>query len=148
MLAWDFFPPLLPSSCCVTVLVQEAVPRHLHSRAVRVAVGVGRDMCILTSFLCALAEPRVRILHPAQRSLELPVLAPGHVELRCELSVPDAAVRWFKDGLEVDETHNLRLLADGAWRCLLIPRSSAEDTGEYICESKDEAVSFNVKVTG
>lgn len=105
-------------------------------------------MCILTSFLCALAEPRVRILHPAQRSLELPVLAPGHVELCCELSVPDATVRWFKDGLEVDETDNLRLLADGAWRSLLIPRSSAEDTGEYICESKDEAVSFDVKVTG
>lgn len=74
--------------------------------------------------------------------------APGCVELRCELSVPDAPVRWFKDGLEVDESHNLRLLAEGARRCLLIPRSSAEDTGEYICESKDEAVSFDVKVSG
>lgn len=74
--------------------------------------------------------------------------APGRVELRCELSVPDAPVRWFKDGLEVDESHNLRLLAEGARRCLLIPRSSAEDTGEYICESKDEAVSFDVKVSG
>ncbi|XP_065607381.1 LOW QUALITY PROTEIN: obscurin-like protein 1 [Cyrtonyx montezumae] len=93
------------------------------------------------------AEPRVRILNPAERSLELPVLAPGCVELRCELSVPDAPVRWFKDGLEVDETDNLRLLVDGAWRCLLISRSSAEDTGEYICESKDEAVSFDVKVS-
>ncbi|XP_075566432.1 obscurin-like protein 1 [Pelecanus crispus] len=92
------------------------------------------------------AEPPVRILHPPQRSLELPVQAPGRVELRCELSVTDAPVRWFKDGLEVDETANLLLLVEGAWRCLLIPRSSAEDTGEYICESKDEAVSFDVKV--
>ncbi|XP_053926456.1 obscurin-like protein 1 isoform X3 [Cuculus canorus] len=92
------------------------------------------------------AEPPVRILHPPQRSLELPVQAPGRLELRCELSVLDAPVRWFKDGLEVDETDNLLLLAEGAWRVLLIPRSSAEDTGEYICESKDEAVSFDVKV--
>ncbi|NXU77617.1 OBSL1 protein, partial [Oreotrochilus melanogaster] len=94
-----------------------------------------------------LAEPPVRILHPPQRSQEVRVQAPGHVELRCELSVPDAPVCWFKDGLEVDETDNLLLLAEGAWRCLLIPRSSAEDTGEYICESKDEAVSFDVKVS-
>ncbi|NXS39640.1 OBSL1 protein, partial [Balaeniceps rex] len=99
------------------------------------------------SYRISVAEPPVRILHPPQRSLELPVQAPGCVELRCELSVPDAPVRWFKDGLEVDETDNLLLLVEGAWRCLLIPRSSAEDAGEYICESKDEAVSFDVKVS-
>ncbi|KAF1471045.1 Obscurin-like protein 1, partial [Pygoscelis antarcticus] len=99
------------------------------------------------SYHVSVAEPPVRILHPPQRSLELLVQAPGCVELRCELSVPDAPVSWFKDGLEVDETDNLLLLAEGAWRCLLIPRSSAEDAGEYICESKDEAVSFDVKVS-
>ncbi|NXL04847.1 OBSL1 protein, partial [Mesembrinibis cayennensis] len=99
------------------------------------------------SYHVLVAEPAVRILHPPQRSLELPVHAPERVELRCELSVPDAPVRWFKDGLEVDETDNLLLLVEGAWRCLLIPRSSTEDAGEYICESKDEAVSFDVKVS-
>lgn len=90
----------------------------------------------------------MRILQPPQRSLELLVQAPGCVELRCELSAPDAPVHWFKDGLEVDETDNLLLLVEGAWRCLFIPKSSAEDAGEYICETKDEAVSFDVKVSG
>ncbi|NXS88308.1 OBSL1 protein, partial [Erpornis zantholeuca] len=99
------------------------------------------------SYPILVAEPPVRILHPAQRSLELLVQAPGCVELRCELSVPDAPVHWFKDGLEVDETDNLLLLVEGAWRCLFIPTSSAEDAGEYICETKDEAVSFDVKVS-
>ncbi|XP_069717351.1 obscurin-like protein 1 isoform X2 [Phaenicophaeus curvirostris] len=98
------------------------------------------------SYHISVTEPPVRILHPPQRSLELQVQAPGRLELQCELSVLDAPVRWFKDGLEVDESDNLLLLAKGAWRVLLIPRSSAEDTGEYICESKDEAVSFDVKV--
>ncbi|NXX56583.1 OBSL1 protein, partial [Scopus umbretta] len=102
---------------------------------------------VSASYHVSVAEPPVRILHPPQRSLELLVQAPGRMELRCELSVPDAPVRWFKDGLEVDETDNLLLLVEGAWRCLLIPRSSAEDTGEYICESKDEVVSFDVKVS-
>ncbi|XP_066046190.1 obscurin-like protein 1 [Chamaea fasciata] len=104
-----------------------------------------RDASVSYSVL--VAEPPVRILQPPQRSLELLVQAPGCVELRCELSVPDALVHWFKDGLEVDETANLLLLVEGAWRCLFIPKSSAEDAGEYICETKDEAVSFDVKVS-
>ncbi|NXC26593.1 OBSL1 protein, partial [Campylorhamphus procurvoides] len=99
------------------------------------------------SYPILVAEPPVRILHPPQRSVELLVQALEHVELRCELSVLDAPVRWFKDGLEVDETNNLLLLVEGAWRCLFIPKSSVEDAGEYICESKDEAVSFDVKVS-
>ncbi|XP_030133230.4 obscurin-like protein 1 isoform X2 [Taeniopygia guttata] len=99
------------------------------------------------SYSILVAEPPVRILQPPQRSLELLVQAPGCVELRCELSAPDAPVHWFKDGLEVDETDNLLLLVEGAWRCLFIPKSSAEDAGEYICETKDEAVSFDVKVS-
>ncbi|NXD63698.1 OBSL1 protein, partial [Eolophus roseicapillus] len=99
------------------------------------------------SYHVSVAEPPVRILHPLQRSLELLVQTLERVELRCELSVPDAPVRWFKDGLEVDETDNLLLVVEGAWRCLFIPRSSVEDTGEYICESKDEAISFDVKVS-
>uniref|UniRef100_A0A8C0VSA8 Obscurin like cytoskeletal adaptor 1 n=1 Tax=Cyanistes caeruleus TaxID=156563 RepID=A0A8C0VSA8_CYACU len=103
-----------------------------------------RDASVSYSIL--VAEPPVRILQPPQRSLELLVQAPGCVELRCELSVPDAPVHWFKDGLEVDETDNLLLLVEGAWHCLFIPKSSAEDAGEYICETKDEAVSFDVKV--
>uniref|UniRef100_A0A803WE33 Obscurin-like protein 1 n=1 Tax=Ficedula albicollis TaxID=59894 RepID=A0A803WE33_FICAL len=104
-----------------------------------------RDASVSYSIL--VAEPPVRILQPPQRSLELLVQAPGCVELRCELSVPDAPVHWFKDGLEVDETDNLQLLVEGAWRCLFIPKSSAEDAGEYICETKDEAISFDVKVS-
>ncbi|CAN8218713.1 unnamed protein product, partial [Coccothraustes coccothraustes] len=98
-------------------------------------------------YTVTVAEPPVRILQPPQRSLELLVQAPACVELRCELSVPDAPVHWFKDGLEVDETDNLLLLVEGAWRCLFIPKSSAEDAGEYICETKDEAVSFDVKIS-
>ncbi|NXE46568.1 OBSL1 protein, partial [Casuarius casuarius] len=99
------------------------------------------------SYSVTVAEPRVRILHPLQRSLALPVLALARVALRCELSVPDAPVRWFKDGLEVDESDNLLLLAEGAQRCLVIPKASVEDAGEYICESRDEAVSFDVQVS-
>uniref|UniRef100_A0A8C5U5G7 Obscurin like cytoskeletal adaptor 1 n=1 Tax=Malurus cyaneus samueli TaxID=2593467 RepID=A0A8C5U5G7_9PASS len=74
-------------------------------------------------------------------------VAGQRVELWCQLSRLAAPVHWYKDGEEVDETDNLLLRVEGAWRCLFIPKSSAEDTGEYICETKDEAVSFDVKVS-
>lgn len=94
------------------------------------------------------AEPRVRILRPQERVLELRVLVLERVELACELSVADAPVRWFKDGLEVDETDDLLLMAEGTRRCLVLPRAGTEDAGEYICETRDESVSFDVRVSG
>lgn len=90
----------------------------------------------------------MQILWPAERSLEKQVQEFDRLELSCTVSVPDAPVRWFKDGLEVDETHNLVLHTEGAERCLVLLRTSVEDAGEYICETKDESVSFDVMVSG
>ncbi|XP_065269726.1 obscurin-like protein 1 [Emys orbicularis] len=92
-------------------------------------------------------EPPVRILRPQERSLELQALALQRLELRCELSRADAQVCWFKDGLEVDETENLLVRAEGAQRWLIVPQARAEDAGEYICETRDESVSFDVRVS-
>ncbi|XP_013918136.1 PREDICTED: obscurin-like protein 1 [Thamnophis sirtalis] len=98
-------------------------------------------------FNVTVAEPLVQILQPVERSLEKQVQEFDRLELSCTVSIPDAPVRWFKDGLEVDETHNLLLHAEGAERCLMILRTSVEDAGEYICETKDESVSFDVMVS-
>ncbi|XP_029139837.1 obscurin-like protein 1 [Protobothrops mucrosquamatus] len=98
-------------------------------------------------FNVTITEPLVQILQPAERSLEKQVQEFDCLELNCIVSIPDAPVRWFKDGLEVDETHNLLLQAEGAERRLVILRTSVEDAGEYICETKDESVSFDVTVS-
>ncbi|XP_060117593.1 obscurin-like protein 1 [Heteronotia binoei] len=99
-------------------------------------------------FNVLVAEPPVWILQPVERSLEKQVWALERLELSCEVSVPDAPVRWFKDGLEVDETHNLLLQTEGAKRLLVVLQARAEDAGEYICETKDDSVSFDVRVSG
>ncbi|XP_007435765.1 obscurin-like protein 1 isoform X5 [Python bivittatus] len=98
-------------------------------------------------FNVTVTKPLVQILQPTECSLEKQVWAFDRLELSCTVSVPDAPVRWFKDGLEVDETDNLLLHAEGPERCLVILRTSAEDAGEYICETKDESVSFDVMVS-
>ncbi|XP_030045097.1 obscurin-like protein 1, partial [Microcaecilia unicolor] len=92
-------------------------------------------------------DPAVRIVHPTDHSVKLKFQTFHHIELKCELSRPNAEVRWFKDGLEVDETENLRLETDGAVQRLHILSASMEDSGEYICDTSDDSVSFDVKVT-
>ncbi|XP_053139183.1 obscurin-like protein 1 isoform X2 [Hemicordylus capensis] len=126
-------------------------PHHCLVIATAQAQDTGEFVCDTGSdsvfFNVTITEPPVRILHPAERSLEKEVWVLEQLELSCEVSVLDAPVRWFKDGLEVDETHNLLLQSEGAERRLVVLQASAEDAGEYICETKDESVSFDVRVS-
>lgn len=87
-------------------------------------------------------------MHPAARSLDLQFGAPGHVELRCEVAPAGSQVRWYKDGLEVEVSEALQLGAEGPARTLTLPHAQPEDAGEYVCETRDEAVTFNVSLAG
>lgn len=87
-------------------------------------------------------------MHPAARSLDLQFGAPGRVELRCEVAPAGSQVRWYKDGLEVEASDMLLLGAEGPVRTLTLPHAQPEDAGEYVCETRDEAVTFDVSVAG
>lgn len=57
-------------------------------------------------------------------------------------------MRWYRDSLEVEEGPNLFLEVDGAQRRLVIPMTTVDDTGEYVCDTEDDSVAFLVTVTG
>uniref|UniRef100_A0A2K5JRD8 Obscurin-like protein 1 n=1 Tax=Colobus angolensis palliatus TaxID=336983 RepID=A0A2K5JRD8_COLAP len=95
-------------------------------------------------FTVTVTAPPERIVHPAARSLDLHFGAPGRVELRCEVSPAGSQVRWYKDGLEVEASDALQLGAEGPTRTLTLPHAQPEDAGEYVCETRDEAITFNV----
>ncbi|XP_034353629.1 obscurin-like protein 1 isoform X2 [Arvicanthis niloticus] len=97
-------------------------------------------------FTVTVTAPPERIVHPAARSLDLQFVAPGHVELRCEVAPAGSQVRWYKDGLEVEVSDALQLGAEGPARTLTLPHAQPEDAGEYVCETRDEAVTFNVSL--
>lgn len=98
-------------------------------------------------FQLTVKEPPVRIISPSESELELTHLASERLELSCEISQADAIVRWYKDSLEVDEGPNLILEVDGAQRRLVIPFTTVEDTGEYVCDTEDDSVAFLVTIT-
>lgn len=93
-------------------------------------------------------DPPVRIISPSESELEVTHLASERLELSCEISKEEAPIRWFRDGLEVKEGPNLKLEVDGAWRRLIIPITTVDDTGEYVCDTEDDSVAFLVTVTG
>lgn len=90
----------------------------------------------------------MRIVAPSESELELSHLASERLDLCCEISQPDAPVNWYKDGLEVEEGPNLILEVDGAQRKLVIPITTLEDSGEYVCDTLDDSVAFLVTITG
>uniref|UniRef100_A0A673BFY9 Obscurin like cytoskeletal adaptor 1a n=1 Tax=Sphaeramia orbicularis TaxID=375764 RepID=A0A673BFY9_9TELE len=99
-------------------------------------------------FQLTVTEPPIRIISPPESELELTHLASERLELNCEISHADAHIRWYKDGLEVEESCNLILEVDGAHRRLVIPKTTVDDAGEYVCDTEDDSVTFLVTVTG
>ncbi|XP_037617812.1 LOW QUALITY PROTEIN: obscurin-like protein 1 [Sebastes umbrosus] len=97
-------------------------------------------------FQLSVKEPLVRIISPSESELELTHLAPERLELSCEISQADAPVRWYRDSLEVEEGPNLILEVDGTKRRLVIPMTTVDDTGEYICDTEDDSVAFLVTI--
>ncbi|KAG7502030.1 obscurin 1 [Solea senegalensis] len=98
-------------------------------------------------FQLTVTEAPVRIVSPSESEVELNHLSSERLVLSCEISQPDAPVLWYKDGLEVEEGANLTLEVEGAQRRLVIPVSTVDDTGEYICDTEDDSVAFLVTVT-
>lgn len=89
----------------------------------------------------------MRIIHPRDE-VTLNAVSLECVVLMCELSREDAPVRWYKDGLEVEESEALVLESDGPRRRLVLPAAQPEDGGEFVCDAGDDSAFFTVTVTG
>ncbi|XP_028446802.1 obscurin-like protein 1 isoform X9 [Perca flavescens] len=97
-------------------------------------------------FHLSITEPPVRIVSPSQSQMELCQQTSERMVLSCEISRPNAVVRWYRDGLEVEENDNLILEVDGVYRRLIIPETTVKDSAEYVCDTADESVTFFVNI--
>ncbi|XP_034042541.1 obscurin-like protein 1 [Thalassophryne amazonica] len=91
-------------------------------------------------------EPPVRIVSPSQSQMELCQQTSERMVLSCEISRPNAIVRWYRDGLEVEENDNLILEVDSVYRRLIIPETTVDDSAEYVCDTADDSVTFFVNI--
>uniref|UniRef100_A0A3Q3ENL4 Ig-like domain-containing protein n=1 Tax=Labrus bergylta TaxID=56723 RepID=A0A3Q3ENL4_9LABR len=88
----------------------------------------------------------VRIVSPSQSQMELCQQTSERMVLSCEISRPNAVVRWYRDGLEVEENDNLILEVDGVYRRLIIPETTVKDSAEYVCDTADDSMTFFVNI--
>ncbi|XP_037645168.1 obscurin-like protein 1 isoform X10 [Sebastes umbrosus] len=97
-------------------------------------------------FHLSITEPPVRIVSPSQSQMELCQQTSERMVLSCEISRPNAVVRWYRDGLEVEENDNLLLEVDGVYRRLIIPETTVKDSAEYVCDTADDSMTFFVNI--
>uniref|UniRef100_A0A8C3A796 Obscurin-like protein 1 n=1 Tax=Cyclopterus lumpus TaxID=8103 RepID=A0A8C3A796_CYCLU len=97
-------------------------------------------------FHLVITEPPVQIVSPSQSQMELCQQSSERMVLSCEISRPNAVVRWYRDGLEVEENNNLILEVDGVYRRLIIPETTVKDSAEYVCDTADDSMTFFVNI--
>ncbi|XP_026768347.3 obscurin-like protein 1 isoform X8 [Pangasianodon hypophthalmus] len=97
-------------------------------------------------FHLSIKEPPVRIVSPSQSQMELCQQMSERMVLSCEISRANASVRWYRNGLEVEENNNLILEVDGIYRRLIIPETTVSDSAEYVCDTADDSVTFFVNI--
>ncbi|XP_077473807.1 obscurin-like protein 1 [Stigmatopora argus] len=97
-------------------------------------------------FNLTITEPPVQIVSPSQPQMELCQQVSERMVLSCEISRPNAVVRWYRDGLEVEESDNLILEVDGVYRRLIIPETTVKDSAEYVCDTTDDSMTFFVNI--
>ncbi|XP_068102053.1 obscurin-like protein 1 isoform X2 [Hyperolius riggenbachi] len=103
-----------------------------------------KDDCVF--YNVTVKEPPVKIVNTSDDT-ELAYLTGERVELSCEVSRPNATVRWYKDGEEVEEMEHIRVESDGKIRRLIIASAQLEDAGEFVCDAVDDSMFYNVRVT-
>ncbi|KAI3355902.1 hypothetical protein L3Q82_004449 [Scortum barcoo] len=97
-------------------------------------------------FHLSITEPPVLIVSPSQSQMELCQQTSERMVLSCEISRPNAVVRWYRDGLQVEENDNLILEVDGVYRRLIIPETTVKDSAEYVCDTADDSMTFFVNI--
>ncbi|NXO00169.1 TITIN protein, partial [Rhinopomastus cyanomelas] len=64
----------------------------------------------------------------------------GYAELACEVTgTPEIKITWFKDDRELKESDKYRMSFAKSLAVLRVIEVEAEDSGEYICEAKNDA---------
>lgn len=78
----------------------------------------------------------------------LEAVAESPLVLEVEVSRPNAVVKWWVNGREVEEGGKLNVSTEGLVHRLIIQSATPEDSGTYSCQAAENQVNFQVHVSG
>ncbi|XP_076858629.1 obscurin-like isoform X2 [Brachyhypopomus gauderio] len=73
-------------------------------------------------------------------------VASDAIVLKCELSRANGVVHWYKDNERIVSNDHFTLEEEGVFRSLIVLNAEIKDSGQYICDAKDDKIVFNIKV--
>ena len=78
---------------------------------------------------------------------EATVTEDDSAEFTCELSKPDALVKWFKDGVEISAGEHVSFEVVGTKRTIKIHKSVLQDAAVYQCQIVSSGASSQAQLT-
>ncbi|XP_029139630.1 obscurin [Protobothrops mucrosquamatus] len=90
-------------------------------------------------------ETPVKIITPLK---DLKIQNKDDVTLECELSRPNAEVKWRKNGVEIRSSKKMVIASRGTKRSLAIHTCEYEDQGTYMCDAVDDKSSAVLEIYG
>uniref|UniRef100_A0A8C4UQB4 Obscurin-like protein 1 n=1 Tax=Falco tinnunculus TaxID=100819 RepID=A0A8C4UQB4_FALTI len=97
-------------------------------------------------FFVTVEEPPVTIVSSTGATEHYCLVAGEDLVLACELSRPDATVRWLRNGQEVQLGERVQAEAHGVLRQLTICGVQPGDSGCYVCDAASDRVHFTLHV--
>lgn len=98
------------------------------------------------NFQVKVSEPPVKILYKSDINTSVTSMLSDDVVLECELSRPNVATKWYKDGNRIENDERFCIEEEGAFRSLVILCAELGDSGEYFLDADDDSISFQVTV--
>lgn len=99
-------------------------------------------------FLLFFVDPPLKLMRKSDTITDKYFVVSDAIVLKCELSRANGIVSWYKDNNRIVVNDHFTFEEEGAFRSLIILNAEIEDTGEYICNAKDDKIVFNVTVQG
>ncbi|XP_053913945.1 obscurin isoform X12 [Cuculus canorus] len=104
---------------------------------------IGDDTLI---FDLKVSDEAVNFVNKPKTTPEISVKPSENLELVCEVSAASGAVVWKRDQIEVKQDQRTAVISQGTHRKIIIKKVTQQDQGSYTCETKDDKMTFQVKV--